>query len=99
MHVVASSHTVTMFARAALDDVATGVSRFAVVGDGRRGRSRPVSSGRFRMNRGLFLLSGGLGEPHRGRLASPRGRALSLLHSSGLEEFSDFISSSTGVGV
>jgi hypothetical protein len=51
------------------------------------------------MNRGLSLLSGGLDEPLRGWLTSPRGGALGLLHSSGLEEFSDFISSPTGVGV
>jgi hypothetical protein len=99
VHVVASSHTVTVFARASLDDVATGVSMFAVVDDGLRGRSHPIPSGRFGMNRGLSLLSGGLDEPLRGRLASLRGRAFGLLHSSGLEEFSDFISSSTGVGV
>jgi hypothetical protein len=99
VHVVASSHTVTVLARAALDDVATGVSRFTIVNDGLRGRSHPNPSGRFGMNRGLSLLSGGLGEPLRGRLASPRGRALGLLHGSGLEEFSDLISSSVGIGV
>jgi hypothetical protein len=88
-----------MFAHAALDDVATGVSRFMVVGDVLRGRRRPVLPSRLGMNRGLSLLSGGLDEPLRGWLASPRGEALGLLHSSGLEEFSDFISSSMGVGV
>jgi hypothetical protein len=97
--VVASSHAITVLARAALDGVATSVSRFAVVGDGLRGRSYPVSLGRLGMNRGLSLLSGGLDEPLRGRLASPRGRALGLLHGSGLEAFSAFISSPTGVGV
>jgi hypothetical protein len=99
VHVVASSHAVTVLACAALDDVATGVSRFAVIGGGLRGRSYPVSPGRLGMNRSLSLLSGGLDEPLRGGLASPRGRALGLLHDSGLEEFSDFISSPTGVGV
>jgi hypothetical protein len=99
VHTVTSSHTVTVFARAALDDVATGVSRFMVVGDVLRGRRRPVSPGRLGMNRGFSLLSGGLNEPLRGWLMSSRGGALGLLHSSGLEEFSDFISSSTGVGV
>jgi hypothetical protein len=88
-----------MFARAALDDVATGVSRFTVVSDLLRGRSRPVPSGRLRMNRGLSLLSGGLGKPLRGGLTLPRGGALSLLHGSGLKEFSDFISSSSSVRV
>jgi hypothetical protein len=99
MHAVASSHTVTVLARAALDDVATGVSRFTVVSDGLRGRSHPNPLGRFGMNRGLSLLSRGLGEPLRDGLASPRGRALSLLHGSSLEEFSDLISSPAGVEV
>jgi hypothetical protein len=99
VHVVASGHAVTVLARAALDDVATGVSRLAVVGDGLRGRSYLVSPGRLGMNRGLSLLTGGLDELLRGRLASPRGRALGLLHGNGLEEFSDFITSPTGVRV
>jgi hypothetical protein len=99
VHVVASSHTVTVLARAALDDVAAGVSRFTIVSDGLRGRSHPNPSGRLGMNQGLSLLSGGLGEPLRGRLASPQGRAVGLLHGSGLEKFSDFISSPMGVGV
>jgi hypothetical protein len=99
VHTVTSSYTVTVFACAALDDVATGVSRFTVVGDMLRGRSRPIPSGMLGVNRGLSLLSGGLGEPLRGWLALPRGRALGLLHGSGLEEFSDFISSSTSVRV
>jgi hypothetical protein len=99
VHVVTSSHTVTVFARATLDDVATGVSRFTVIGNMLRDRGRPVPLGVLGMNRGLSLLSGGLGRPLRGWPASPRGRALGLLHSSGLEEFSDFISGSTSVRV
>jgi hypothetical protein len=99
LHVVASSHAVTVLARAALDDVAMGVSRFTVVGGGLRGRSYSVLPGRLGMNRGLSLLSGGLDDPLRGWLASPQGRALGLLHGSGLEKFSDFISSPTGIGV
>jgi hypothetical protein len=99
VHVVASSHAVTVLACAALDDVATGVSRFAVVSGGLRGRSYLVSLGRLGMNRSFSLLSGGLDELLRGGLASPRGRALGLLHGSCLEEFPDFISSPTGVGV
>jgi hypothetical protein len=99
VHTVTWSHTVTVFARAALDDVATGVSRFMVVGDVLRDRRRPVSSGRLGMNRGLSLLSGGLDEPLQRWLASPRGGALGLLHSNGLEKFSDFISSPTGVEI
>jgi hypothetical protein len=97
--VVASSHTVTVFARAALDEVATGVSRFIIVGDVLRDGGRPVPLDVLGMNRGLSLLSGGLGRPLRGRPASPRGRTLGLLHSSGLEESSDFISGSTSVRV
>jgi hypothetical protein len=99
VHVVASSHTVTVFARAALDDVATGVSKFMVVGDVLRDRGGPVSLGVLEMNRGLSLLSGGLGRLLRGRPASLRGRTLGLLHGSGLEESSDFIPGSSGVGV
>jgi hypothetical protein len=99
VHAVTSSYTVTVFARAALNDVATGVSRFMVVDDVLRGRGRPVPLDMLGMNRGLSLLSGGLDEPLRGWPASPRGRALGLLHSSSLEEFSDFISSSTRVRV
>jgi hypothetical protein len=97
--VVASSHTVTVFACATLDDVATGVSRLAVVGDGLRGRCYPVSPGRLGMNRGFSLLSGRLEGPLRGCFAPPRGRALGLLHGGSLEEPSDFVSSPTGVRV
>jgi hypothetical protein len=99
VHTVTSSHTVTVLARAALDDVTTGVSRFMIISEVLGDKRRPVSSGRLGMNRGLSLLSRGLDEPLRGWLASPRGRALGLLHGSGLEEFSDFISSPTGVEV
>jgi hypothetical protein len=99
VHVVALSHAVTVLACAALDDVAMGVSRFAIVGGGLRGRSYPVSPGRLGKNRSFSLLSGELDEPLRGGLALPRGRALGLLHGSSLKEFSDFISSPTGVGV
>jgi hypothetical protein len=61
VHVVASSHTITVFVRSALDDVATGISRFTVVGDVLRDRGRLVPLGVLGMNRGLSLLSGGLG--------------------------------------
>jgi hypothetical protein len=99
VHVVASSHTVTVFARVALDDVATGISRFTVIGDMLRDRGRLVPLGILGMNRGLSLLSGGLGRLLRGRPTSPRGRTLGLLHGSGLEESSDLISGSTSVRV
>jgi hypothetical protein len=97
--VVASRHVVTVLARAALDEVATGVSRLVVVGGGLKGRSYPVSPSRLGVNRGFSLLSGGFDDPLQGYLTSPRGRALGLLHGGGLEEFSDFISSPTGIGV
>jgi hypothetical protein len=51
------------------------------------------------MNRGLSLLMGGLRRLLRGKPASPGGRTLGLLHGSGLEESSDFITGSTGLGV
>jgi hypothetical protein len=99
VHTVTSSHTVTVLSHAALDDVSMGVSRFVIVSEVLGDRRRPVSLGRLRLNRGLSLLSGGLDEPLRGWLTPPRGRALGLLHGSGLEEFLNFISSSTGIGV
>jgi hypothetical protein len=71
VYVVVSSHTVTVLACAALDDVAMGVSRFTVVIVGLRGRSHRASSGRLGMDRGFFLLSGGFDEPFQGGLASP----------------------------
>jgi hypothetical protein len=88
-----------VFARAALDDVATGVSKFMVVGDVLRDRGRPISLGVLGMNRGLFLLSGGLGRLLRGRPVSPRGRTLGLVQGSSLKESSDFIPGSSGIGV
>jgi hypothetical protein len=51
------------------------------------------------MNRGLSLLSGGLRRLLRGKPASSRGETLGLLHDSGLEESSDFIMGSMGLGV
>jgi hypothetical protein len=59
--VVASSCTITVFAPLALDDVITGISRFTVVDDALTDRGCPVPLGVLRMNRGLSLLSGGLG--------------------------------------
>jgi hypothetical protein len=59
--VVALSYTVAVFARSALDDVASGISRFTVVKDVLRDGDRPVPLGVLGMNRGLSLLSGGLG--------------------------------------
>jgi hypothetical protein len=88
-----------MFAPLALDDVVTGISRLTVVDDVFTDRDRLVPLGRLGMNRGLSLLTGGLRRLLRGKPASPRGRTLGLLHGSGLEESSDFITGSTGLGV
>jgi hypothetical protein len=84
--VVASSCIVTVFAPPALDDVVTGISRFTVVDDAFTDRGRLVPLGVLGMNRGLSLLSGGLGRLLRGKAASPQGGTLGLLHGSGLEE-------------
>jgi hypothetical protein len=70
-----------------------------VVGDVLRDRGRLVPLGVLGMNRGLSLLSGGLDGLLQGRPTSPRGGTLDLLHGSDLEESSDFISGSSGVGV
>jgi hypothetical protein len=88
-----------MFAPLALDDVVMGISRFMVVDDAFTDRDRLVPLGTLRMNRGLSLLTGGLRRLLRGKPASPGGRTLGLLHGSGLEESSDFITGSTGLGL
>jgi hypothetical protein len=50
-----------MFASPTLDDVVTGISRFTVVDDAFTDRDCLVSlAGGLGMNRGLFLLLGGL---------------------------------------
>jgi hypothetical protein len=82
--VVASSYTVTTLAPTALVDVVMGISRFAVFDDEFTDRGRLVSLG------GRLL---------RGKPASPQGGTLGLLHGSGLEESSDFITGPTGLGV
>jgi hypothetical protein len=99
MLVVASSYTVTTLAPPALGDVVMGVSRFVVVDDAFMDRGRLVPLGVLGMNRGLSLLSGGLCRLLRGKPASPRGGTLGLLHGSGLEESSDFITGPTDLGV
>jgi hypothetical protein len=97
---VASSCTVTTLALTALVDVVTGILRFTVVDDAFADRGRLVpSGGRLGMNRGLFLLSGGLRRLLRGKPVLPRGGTLDLLHGSSPEESSDFIVGPTGLGV
>jgi hypothetical protein len=55
--------------------------------------------GRLGINRGLFLLSGGLRRLLQGKPVSPRGGTLGLLHGSSLEESSDLIAGPTGLEV
>jgi hypothetical protein len=50
------------------------------------------------LNRGLFLLPGGLRRLLRGKLAAPRGGALGLLHGRSLEETSNLITGPAGLG-
>jgi hypothetical protein len=99
MLLVASSCIVTIFTPSMLDDVVMGVSRFTVVDDAFTDRGRLVLLGVLGMNRGLSLLSGGLRRLLRGKPMSPQGGTLSLLHGSDLEESSDFITGSMGLGV
>jgi hypothetical protein len=90
--VVASRCTVTASTLAAFVDVVTGVSGLVVVDDALmdRGCLVPLRCG-LGMNRGLFLLSGGLRRLLRGKPAVPRGGTLGLLHSRSLEETSNLI--------
>jgi hypothetical protein len=98
--VVASSCTVTTLALTALVDVVTGISGSAVVDDAFTDRGHLVPpGGGLGMNRGLFLLSGGLHRLLRGKPASPRGGTLGLLPGSSLEESSDLIAGPTGLGI
>jgi hypothetical protein len=97
--VVASSYTITVFVPPALDDVVTGILRFTVVDDALTDRGRLIPLGVLGMNRGFALLSGGLHRLLRDKPMSPRGRTLSLLHGSGLEESLDFITGPTGLKV
>jgi hypothetical protein len=99
MLVVALSCTVTTLAPPALGDVVTGISRFTVVDDAFMDRGRLVLLGMLGMNRGLSLQSGGLRRLLRGKPVSPRGRTLDLLHGSGLEKASDFITGLTDLRV
>ena len=96
--VVALRYTVTTFTTAAFVDVVTGISGLVVVDDALSdgGRLVPLWCG-LRMNRGLFLLSGGLRRLLQGKPAAPRGGVLGLLHGSSLEETSNLIMGSAGL--
>jgi hypothetical protein len=98
--VVALRCTVTASTLAALVDVVSCVSRLAIVDDAftDRGCLVPLRCG-LGMNRGLFLLLGGLRRLFLGQPAVPRGGTLGLLHSRSLEETSNLIAGPTGLGV
>jgi hypothetical protein len=80
-------------------DVFTGISGLAIVDDAimDRGRFVPSWCG-LGMNRGLFLLSGGLRKLLRCKPAVPRGRTLGLLHGRSLKETSNLIVGPMGLG-
>jgi hypothetical protein len=84
---------------AAFVNVVVGVSRLAVVDDALtdRGFLVPLFCG-LGMNRGLFLVSGGLRRLLRGKPVTPRGGNLGLLHGGSLEETSNLIAGPAGLG-
>jgi hypothetical protein len=80
-------------------DVITGVSGLRIVDNAITDRGHFVPSwGGLRMNRDLFLLSGGLRRLLRCKPVVPRGRTLGLLHVPILEETSTLIVGPTGLG-
>jgi hypothetical protein len=92
MLVVASRRTVTASTLAAFIDVVTGVSGLMVVDDAFADRDCLVLLWcGLGMNRGLFLLSGGLHRLLHGKHVAPQGRTLGLLHGHSLEETSNLI--------
>jgi hypothetical protein len=84
---------------AAFIDVITGVLGLAVVNDALtdRGYLVPLWCG-LGINRGLFLLPGGLRRLLRGKPAAPRGGTLGLLHGHSLKETSNLIAGPPGLG-
>jgi hypothetical protein len=82
-----------------LVDVIAGVSRLAVVNDALmdRGCLILLRCG-LGMNRGLFLVLGGLYRLLRGKPMTPRGGTLGLLHSRSLEETSNLIAGPSSLG-
>jgi hypothetical protein len=80
-------------------DVITDVLGLAATDDALsdRGYLVPLRCG-LGLNRGLFLLPGGLRRMLRGKPAAPRGRALGLLHGRSLKETSNLITGPAGLG-
>jgi hypothetical protein len=99
VHVVASTCVVIASSPTAFVDVVTGVSRLAIVDDVfmDRGRLVPLWCG-LGMNRGLFLLSGGLRRLLRCKPTAPQGGTHGLPHSRSFEETSNLIVGPTGLG-
>jgi hypothetical protein len=97
--VVASRCVVITSTPTTFIDVVTGVSGLAIVDDvfTNRGRLVPLWC-RLGMNRGLFLLSGGLHRLLRCKPTVPRGGTLGLLYGRSLEETSNHITGPTGLG-
>jgi hypothetical protein len=80
-------------------DVITGVSGLTIVDDAITDRDRFVPSWcRLGMNRGLFLLLGGLRRLLRCKPVAPRSKTLGLLQGHSLEETSNLIVGPTGLG-
>jgi hypothetical protein len=97
--VIASRCTIIASTPAVFVDVVTSFSGLMIVDDAITDRDRFVPSwGGLRMNRGLFLLSGGLRRLLRCKPATPRGRTLGLLHGRSLEETSNLIVGPTSLG-
>jgi hypothetical protein len=99
MLVVASRRGVTASTLAAFVDVITGVSGLAVIDDAfmDRGFHAPSWCG-LGMNQGLFLLLRALRRLLRGKPTMPRGGTFDLLHGHSLEETSNLIAGSMGLG-
>jgi hypothetical protein len=96
---VALRCTITASTPTAFVDVVTGVSKLVVVDDALidRGCLVPLRCG-LRMNRGLFLLLGGLHRLLQGKLAAPQGATLGLLHGCSLKETLNLIAGLAGLG-
>jgi hypothetical protein len=98
VHVIASRYTIIASMPVAFVDVVTGVSGLTIVNDAITDRGHFVPSWcELGINRGLFLLSGGLCRLLRCKPAAPRGGTLDLLHGHSLEEASNLIAGPVGL--